>query len=192
VSGCPRGGVPWDTMGVNDEASDGAFDALVSALDTSVVVVTTATTAAGGERAGCLVGFHAQCSIQPRQYAVWLSKANRTYRVALLAGHVAVHPLGPGDRDLAELFGGRTGDDVDKFARCDWEPGPGGVPLLTGRAGGRMVLRRTALLDVGGDHSCLVGEPVLAEPPDRRGTGGFTPLRLATAGSVPPGHPIPR
>jgi flavin reductase (DIM6/NTAB) family NADH-FMN oxidoreductase RutF len=163
------------------------FDALAAALDAAVVVVTAAAPAAGGgERAGCLVGFHSQCSIEPRRYAVWLSKVNHTYRVALLADHVAVHPLGARDRDLAELFGGRTGDDVDKFARCDWEPGPGGVPLLAGRAGGRLVLRRTALLDVGGDHSCLVGVPVLVEPPDR-----FTPLRLSVAGAVAPGHPIP-
>jgi flavin reductase (DIM6/NTAB) family NADH-FMN oxidoreductase RutF len=169
---------------------DDRFDALAAALDTAVVVVTVAAPD-GGERAGCLVGFHSQCSIEPRRYAVWLSKVNHTYRVALLAEHVAVHPLGAGDRDLAELFGGRTGDDVDKFARCDWEPGPGGVPLLAGRAGGRVVLRRTALLDVGGDHSCLVGEPVLADPPDPSAPGGFVPLRLATAGTVPPGHPIP-
>lgn len=165
---------------------DDRFDAVAAALDSAVVVVTAA--AAAGERAGCLVGFHSQCSIEPRRYAVWLSKINRTYRVALLADHVAVHPLGSGDRDLAELFGGRTGDDIDKFARCDWEPGPGGVPLLAGRAGGRLVLRRTALLDVGGDHSCLVGEPVLAEAPDA--PGGFTPLRLSVAGAVSPGHPI--
>jgi flavin reductase (DIM6/NTAB) family NADH-FMN oxidoreductase RutF len=167
--------------------TDDAFDVLVAALDTAVVVVT----AAAGERAGCLVGFHSQCSIEPRRYAVWLSKINHTYRVALLADHVAVHPLGTEDRDLAELFGGRTGDDVDKFARCDWEAGPGGVPLLAGRAGGRLVLRRTALLDVGGDHSCLVGEPVLVDSPSRDVIGGFTPLRLAAAESVPPGHPIP-
>jgi flavin reductase (DIM6/NTAB) family NADH-FMN oxidoreductase RutF len=176
---------------------DDGFDALATALDTAVVVVTAAAptagpgTGAGGERAGCLVGFHSQCSIEPRRYGVWLSKVNHTYRVALLADHVAVHPLGADDRDLAELFGGRTGDEVDKFARCEWEPGPGGVPLLVGRAGGRLVLRRTALLDVGGDHSCLVGEPVLAEPPDRSRPSGFVPLRLSVAGSVPPGHPIP-
>jgi flavin reductase (DIM6/NTAB) family NADH-FMN oxidoreductase RutF len=162
---------------------DDDFDALVAAMDTAMVVVTTSV---GREHAGCLVGFHSQCSIEPRQYAVWLSKVNRTYRVALLAEHVALHPLAAGDLDLAELFGGRTGDDVDKFARCDWQAGPGGVPLLTGRAGGRTVLRRLALIDVGGDHACLVGEPVLAERPAR----DVVPLRLSTADAVPPGHPI--
>jgi flavin reductase (DIM6/NTAB) family NADH-FMN oxidoreductase RutF len=28
------------------------------------------------------------------------------------------------------LFGTRTGDEVDKFARCSWRPGPAGVPVL--------------------------------------------------------------
>ena len=31
---------------------------------------------------------------------------------------------------LAELFGGETGDEVDKFARCEWHDGPEGVPIL--------------------------------------------------------------
>ena len=44
-------------------------------------------------RAGCLVGFHSQSSIDPRQYAVWLSKANHTYPVALRSELFAVHFL---------------------------------------------------------------------------------------------------
>lgn len=163
------------------DATGEGFDALVRALDAAMVVVTTA---AGGERAGCLVGFHAQCSIHPRQYAVWLSRANHTYRVALLADHVAVHPLGRGDGDLAELFGGETGDDIDKFTRCAWQDGPGGVPLLR-RCAGRLVLRRTAVIDVGGDHSCLVGEPVMAESGP-----SVALLRLADVMHVVPGHPV--
>jgi flavin reductase (DIM6/NTAB) family NADH-FMN oxidoreductase RutF len=31
---------------------------------------------------------------------------------------------------LAELFGSQTGDEVNKFGRCDWTPGPGGTPIL--------------------------------------------------------------
>ena len=34
--------------------------------------------------------------------------------------------------DLVELFGGETGDEIDKFERCAWRPGPGGTPLLDG------------------------------------------------------------
>jgi flavin reductase (DIM6/NTAB) family NADH-FMN oxidoreductase RutF len=137
---------------------------------------------AGDQRAGCVVGFHTQCSIEPPRYAVWLSKANRTYRVALFATHVALHVLGTEDMALVELFGGETGDEVDKFARCDWEPGPGGVPLLS-QCGDRMVLQRTSLWDDGGDHVCLVGTPVHVTA-----DAAAPPLRLSGATSIEPGH----
>jgi flavin reductase (DIM6/NTAB) family NADH-FMN oxidoreductase RutF len=159
--------------------STDAFDALAAAADPGMVIVTTAQ---GGERSGCLVGFHAQSSIEPRRYAVWLSRANHTYRVALLATHLAVHFLTEDDRDMAETFGSLTGDDVDKLALVAWKPGPAGVPLLE-RCPHRMVVRRVTLVDDGGDHVCVVTEPVVAE-----GGGGFRPLRLSATRDIPPGH----
>ncbi|MFD9301535.1 flavin reductase family protein [Streptomyces sp. NPDC060048] len=90
------------------------------------------TAAAGGERAGCLVGFASQCSIHPPRFVVWLSVANHTYRVARQASYLTVHALGRGQRDLAELFGGECGDRVDKFARVDWRPDGAGGPVLSG------------------------------------------------------------
>ena len=129
-----------------------------------------------------MVGFHSQCSIEPPRYAVWLSKANRTYRVALFATHVALHLLATEDHALVELFGGETGDDLDKFARCDWEPGPGGVPLLS-QSRIRMVLERTSLWDDGGDHVCLVGTPI-----DVIADATTAPLRLSGAPHIEPGH----
>lgn len=155
------------------------FDVVASSTDPAMVVVTAAL---DGEAAGCLVGFHSQSSIEPRRYAVWLSKANRTYRVASRAVHLAVHALTEGDRDLAELFGSRTGDDVDKFSHCAWRPGPTGVPLLTG-CPHVVVLRRLTLLDDGGDHVCVVGEPATV-----RSAGRFVPLRLSAVTDLRPGH----
>ncbi|HEY8526616.1 MAG TPA: flavin reductase family protein [Acidimicrobiales bacterium] len=169
-------------VGAGDDDTGRAADAVVQALDGAMVVVTAA---AGGERDGCLVGFHSQCSIHPRQYAVWLSKANRTYEVAARADHVAVHLLARHQRDLAALFGAETGDEVDKFVACAWEEGPGGAPLLADAAG-HVVLRRLALLDVGGDHACLVGEPVAARPP---GAPRPATLRLGDVADLEAGHP---
>jgi flavin reductase (DIM6/NTAB) family NADH-FMN oxidoreductase RutF len=158
-----------------------AFDAMITGLDAPLVIVTTSS---GGERAGCLVGFHSQSSIAPRRAAVWLSKANRTYRVALRASHVAVHALTVADGGVAAHFGGETGDEVDKFAGLAWSEGPGGVPLLAA-CPHRVVLARVTLLDEGGDHVLLTGAPVLAESP-----GAFTPLRLGDVeGHIRPGHP---
>lgn len=158
---------------------DDAFDLIAASLDPAMVVVTAAH---DGEWAGCLVGFHSQSSIGPHRYCVWLSKANHTARVAGRASVLAVHFLGADQRDLAELFGTLTGDDVDKLARCDWEEGPEGVPLLTA-VPRRVVGRRVALLDEGGDHLCVTVEPI-----DVVADGRFAPLRLADVADLTPGH----
>lgn len=159
---------------------DDAFDELVAQTATAMAVVTVAV---DGEPSGCLVGFHCQCSIEPRRYAVWLSKANHTYDLAVQAETFALHFLAQGEHGLAAHFGGLTGDEVDKFADLAWEPGPGGVPLLDA-CPQRVVLRRLSLVDSGGDHVCLEGEPVAATT-----TGPFTPLRLSDVGDIEPGHP---
>ena len=98
----------------------------------------------------------------PVRWAVFLSVENRTYHVALEAELLAVHFPSAADHDLAELFGSMTGDDVDKFARCEWTEGPDGVPLLT-RCPDRFVARVLDVVDVGGDHVCFVVEPITVE-----------------------------
>ena len=155
------------------------FDEIMASLDTRMIVVTSAV---AGERAGCLVGFHAQSSIDPRRYTIWLSKANHTYRVASRATHVAVHFLSSSDTELAAHFGTLTGDAVDKFAGLDVTVGPGSVPLLS-VCPNRFVARRVALLDEGGDHVCVVVEPV-----DVHSAGPFTPLTFSQVKQVDPGH----
>jgi flavin reductase (DIM6/NTAB) family NADH-FMN oxidoreductase RutF len=158
---------------------DDAFDVLMSSLDPPLTVVTAV---AGDERAGCLVGFHAQSSIEPRRYCVWLSKANHTYRVALGSTHLGIHFLTTADLATAELFGTRTGDDVDKFTETDYTNGAGGVPVLSD-CPHHLVVRRVALLDEGSDHVCIVTEPVAVQSPGR-----YEPLRLSQARHLVPGH----
>jgi flavin reductase (DIM6/NTAB) family NADH-FMN oxidoreductase RutF len=98
-----------------------------------MIIVTAA--APDGRRSGCLVGFWTQCSIDPPRVLACISKANYTFGVAEAAPVLAVHWLADDDRGLAELFGGHTGDEVDKFERCSWSPGPDGVPVLDGVKG---------------------------------------------------------
>jgi len=155
------------------------FDAIMASLDTPLVVVTAAD---GQERAGCLVGFHSQSSIEPGRYCLWLSKANFTYRVALRATHLGIHFLASADADLASRFGSLTGDDLDKFAGLDVSDGPGGAPMLPACAN-RMAARRTAMVDEGGDHVCFVTEPMTVHA-----DGPFEPLRLSRARHVVAGH----
>ncbi|MEO7555032.1 MAG: flavin reductase [Acidimicrobiales bacterium] len=156
-----------------------ALGTLTTSLDAPMAIVTATD---GTERAGCLIGFHSQASIEPLRYALWLSKANHTYRVALLTEFLGVHLLTEHDHELAELFGTLSGDDVDKLARCDVERGPEGVLLLTS-CPNRMVVRRTTLVDEGGDHVCIATEPIAAWS-----TGPFTPLRLSDVADLAPGH----
>jgi flavin reductase (DIM6/NTAB) family NADH-FMN oxidoreductase RutF len=156
-----------------------AFDAFVDALDYPMFVVTTVHPGTG-ERAGCLVGFATQCSIDPPRFLVCLSRSNHTYRVAVAARLLAVHQLPADRRDLAALFGTRTGDEVDKFARCRWRAGPGGVPLLDGcpdRFVGEVVDR----LDLG-DHAGVALRPVAAWADGAGGRLMFSGVRTLAAG----------
>ena len=134
------------------------FNGLVGELDYAMLVVTAGS---AGRQAGCLVGFATQASIDPPRFAVYLSEKNRTYRVAREAGVLGVHFLSADDGDLAELFGGVTGDEVDKFERVEWTAGPEGVPLLDrcgNRFAGRVLERSPA-----GDHVMFLLEPVAAD-----------------------------
>jgi flavin reductase (DIM6/NTAB) family NADH-FMN oxidoreductase RutF len=160
-------------------ADSTAFDRFVEPLDPPLIILTTVH---DGERSGCVIGFHAQCSIEPRRYAIWLSKANHTFGVALHAELFAVHVVDQAHRQLAELFGGTTGDEVDKFDRCSWTPGPGGVPLLDDLAD-RLVGRRVVWMDDGSDHACLTLEPIridVTEPPPV--------IRASELAHLRPGH----
>jgi len=162
---------------MSDQLDD--FAKLIASLDPPMAVVTTAS---DRERAGCLIGFHAQSSIDPERYVVWLSKANHTFRVGVHARHFGVHFLAEEDLELARLFGTESGDDVDKFAHCTWQPGHDGVPVLTD-CPHRFTATRVALLDEGGDHVCLVLQPVEIEA-----ASPFQPLRLSSTTDLTPGH----
>lgn len=139
-----------------DEDVRTRFNRLVGDLDYPMFIVTTRSEA--GERAGCLVGFLTQCSIDPPRVLVCISKANRTYRAASAARALAVHFVPSTATALAELFGGKTGDEVDKFASCEWREGPAGVPIVCECRNWFVgsVLERLPL----GDHVGFVLDPV--------------------------------
>jgi flavin reductase (DIM6/NTAB) family NADH-FMN oxidoreductase RutF/anti-sigma regulatory factor (Ser/Thr protein kinase) len=158
---------------------DAILDALTERADPTMVVVTASYR---GERGGCLVGFHCQCSISPVRYAVWLSKANHTCRVALQATHLGIHFLGTDDLDLASLFGEYSGDEVDKFARCETTEGRHGVPLLS-TCPDRVVAQRMTSMDDGSDHICFVVEPV-----DAHHGAARPPMRRSDVSHLEPGH----
>ena len=159
--------------------ADEAFQRIVADLDYPLLLVTVA---AGGERSGCMVGFATQCSIHPPRYWVCISKANHTSKVAMRAESMVVHFPSAEERELAALFGEETGDEVDKFSRAAWEPGPDGVtPVLSGCRrwfAGRVLDRVDA-----GDHTSHLLEPFAASVGSEEGQLGFQ-----AAKDLSPGH----
>jgi flavin reductase (DIM6/NTAB) family NADH-FMN oxidoreductase RutF len=155
-----------------------AFDSLVGELDYPMFI---ATVAGGGERDGCLVGFTTQSSVDPPRFIVCLSNKNRTFHIALEADVMVVHVVPATEIELAELFGSRTGDHVDKFERCRWSRGPEGAPVLARCPtwfAGRILERFPA-----GDHWGFLLEPVEAGYP-----GYVEPLTFQRAKVLEPGH----
>jgi flavin reductase (DIM6/NTAB) family NADH-FMN oxidoreductase RutF len=159
-------------------AVETSFEQLVAQLDYSMLIVTAA---AGGQRAGCLIGFATQVSIHPPRFLACLSVKNRTFRVARDADVLVVHFVTNEDGELAELFGGETGDQVDKFARCAWRCGPNGTPVieqLENWFAGRVLERQDF-----GDHHGFLLEPIEGEA----GRGEQT-LTFHRAKRIEPGH----
>lgn len=157
-----------------------AFESIVGRIDYPMFVVTARV---GDERDGCLVGFATQCSIDPARFLVCMSDKNRTTR--LLEGGPAdamvVHLVPEDAGRIVELFGSETGDETDKFARCEWAPGPEEIPLLADCPSwfaGRIVERIRL-----GDHIGHVVEPFAGEDPSDAGWFPFS-----RAKELEPGH----
>jgi flavin reductase (DIM6/NTAB) family NADH-FMN oxidoreductase RutF len=167
---------------VPDQDGDiaGAMDAYGRQVDYALQVVTT--TSAQGEPSGCLVGFATQCSIVPPRFLVCISKVNHTYFASEHSGSVALHLIGRDQISLATLFAETSGDTVDKFSRCAWQPGVTGAPVLSECVAwleGSIIERWSV-----GDHQALLVRPVAG--------GSVTPgevLTIRTAPEFHPGHP---
>jgi flavin reductase (DIM6/NTAB) family NADH-FMN oxidoreductase RutF len=132
-----------------------AFEGLVGELEYPMFIITTKV---DGEPLGCLVGFTTQASIDPPRFVACLSHRNRTYRLGKDAPAFGVHAVPADADDLAQLFGGETTDETDKFARTPWRDGPEGVPILE-RCSNWFVGRVLARLDAG-DHDAFLLEPI--------------------------------
>ncbi|MFD9789811.1 flavin reductase family protein [Streptomyces sp. NPDC059070] len=153
------------------------FDDFTALVDSPVYVVTAS---ADGQRAGCLVGFAGQCSLDPVRFVVWLSKANHTYLVARRTTVLAVHLLGQ-DHELAVRFGALCGAEADKFDGLALAEGPEGTPVLTDALAwftGRVVDRFD-----GGDHVGFVLDPSTVRARDGE------PLSLHQTLDITAGHP---
>jgi flavin reductase (DIM6/NTAB) family NADH-FMN oxidoreductase RutF len=165
-------------MGADGSPGVAAFQQIAATIDYPMWIVTAAD---GRERSGCLVGFATQCSIDPVRFGVWISKANHTFPIASRTEVLVVHALEDDDMALAQLFGAETGDEIDKFTRCAWSPGPSGVPVLNGLDwfAGRVLERFDS-----GDHVGHLLAPFAGGARERPGPRlGFQRARV-----IDPGH----
>ena len=140
------------------------------------------TTAADGELAGCLVGFTTQATIDPPRFLVALSREQP--HLPRRAARPSCSPSTsstPTTRTSRELFGGETGDEVDKFAQCSWRPGPDGVPLLEDCP--RVVVGRILGRHMYGDHVGHLLEPIEVEAEGSQESLGFEDVK-----DLDPGH----
>ncbi len=155
------------------------FLKLAGSLDYPLFIVTASD---GDRREGCVIGFATQCSFHPARFLACLSRANRTFRLAQDVDALAVHLVPRAQARLAELFGGETGDEVDKFERCAWSDGPRGLPILdecpSWFAG--EILERVDL----GDHMGFLLEPIAAAHDEDRAILNFQRVKY-----IEPGHP---
>jgi flavin reductase (DIM6/NTAB) family NADH-FMN oxidoreductase RutF len=154
------------------------FNELVRQLDYSMFIVTTS---ADGQQAGCLIGFASQVSIKPPRFLACLSVKNRTFHIGARANVLVVHFVPEDATELAEHFGGQTGDEIDKFAGVDWREGPEGAPILTELENwfaGSIIER----LDLG-DHCGFLLEPIAGQAGRSE-----TALTFHRAKSIEPGH----
>ena len=82
---------------------------------------------------------------------------------------------------MAALFGGETGDEVDKFAGCRWREGPGGAPVLEDCA--RWFTGRVIEQIPTEDHVGFLLEPLESTKGPWTGQLGFQ-----SAKGISPGH----
>jgi len=128
-----------------------------------------------------LIGFATQCSIDPPRFLICLSDKNRTTRLAQRAEAVVVHFVPASAEHLAQLFGGRTGDELDKFAHCEWHEGVRGLPILDECDNwfAATILARHGV----GDHVAFLLDPIQAQVGTR-----FDEFTFHRARRIDPGH----
>jgi flavin reductase (DIM6/NTAB) family NADH-FMN oxidoreductase RutF len=154
------------------------FNRLMAELDYPLFIVTAA---ANEQISGCLVGFASQISINPGRFLVCLSIKNRTFRVAREAEVLVVHFVPSDAEALALLFGGQTGDEIDKFSQCEWRSGPGGAPVL--RELENWFAGTVLEVHDFGDHHGFLLEPLAGEAHH-----SGSPLTFRRAKWIEPGH----
>jgi flavin reductase (DIM6/NTAB) family NADH-FMN oxidoreductase RutF len=132
------------------------FRAGLGCYPTGVTVVTTRD--ATGEARGFTANSFTSVSLDPPLVLVCLAKTAHSHAVFAEAPSFAIHVLSEAQKEVSSLFASKASD---KFDRCQWTAGLGGVPLIQSSLA---VFECTAhqFLDAG-DHTILIGRVINLE-----------------------------
>lgn len=117
---------------------------------TGVTVVTTCTER--GEPVGFTANSFTSVSLDPPLLLVCPGRHLSSYPVFEVAPHFGISVLAERQEAISNLFASGTGD---RFARCVWDRGAHGIPLISGRTAGFACTSHDRI--EAGDHLILIG-----------------------------------
>jgi flavin reductase (DIM6/NTAB) family NADH-FMN oxidoreductase RutF len=103
--------------------------------------------------AGLTVTSFSSASLHPPLVSFYIGHGSSNWPAVRAAAHFAVNLMGSGQEEAAARFARKGADRFGPQTR--WEPGPGGLPLLSG-ATTHLICARHDLVRVG-DHELVVG-----------------------------------
>lgn len=132
----------------------------MSAFPTGVAIVTTLDDE--GRPRGLTTNAICSVSADPPLLLVCVAQTSRTLAALRHARRFVVNFMSEGSAELCSLFASKA---EDKFEHVGWEPGLGGVPVLTDDALAVAQCLTEQELEVG-DHLILIGVVEAGTPPD--------------------------
>ena len=136
------------------------FVAIMSAFPTGVAIVTTLDEQ--GVPKGLTTNAVCSVSADPPMLLICVDKTSRTLAALRHARRFVVNFMSDNGAEVCALFASKADD---KFAQVMWEPGLGGVPLLTADALAIAECRTDEEIEAG-DHLILLGVLEAGRPPD--------------------------
>jgi flavin reductase (DIM6/NTAB) family NADH-FMN oxidoreductase RutF len=154
------------------------FRRVMGSFASGVTVITTM--APGGLPHGFTASAVSSLSLEPRLLLVCINNRSSTLVTIQEVGAFALNIMAGEQQAIAQRFAGRM---LDKFQDVAWEPGPLGMPLISGSLAWAECRLYSAC--PGGDHTILLGEVADASARDAGPLLYFRGNYGAYAGAVP-------
>ncbi len=143
------------------------------------------TTNNGDEVNAMVVNWVTQASFSPRRIAVAIAKKAYSYDLVTSGKVFALNIFNEEDQESIMPFTGGRAKRPDKMEKATYTPGPEtGCPILEGAAA-YIECKVVDVVDIGGDHDLIIGEPVnaaLLKEGDVKSTLGLPDLGWSYAG----------